>query len=111
MSLDLRTLRDYLSLGQTAVAVLAVWLGGGGTPLAIVAAVGLTVLAFLRPLPEQAGLGSQRAWTVLVAVARAHSPHSPEPSSSRFTAFPTHPTCHVLNVSRLGDHGCQASAV
>ena len=69
MSLDLRTMRDYLSLIQTAIAVLAAWLGGGGSPVAIVAAILLTVVAYVRPLPDEASVASQRAWTALVAVA------------------------------------------
>lgn len=72
-SLGLRQQRDALTLVQLSLAVLAVFLGNGGTPAAYGVAAALTAYAFWRPLPDEVSLGSQRAWTLLVFAALAAS--------------------------------------
>ncbi len=71
--LGLRQQRDVLTLVQLALAVLAVLLGNGGTPIAYVIAAALTAYAFWRPLPDEVPVASQRAWTLLVFAALAAS--------------------------------------
>lgn len=66
---SLRQLRDWLSLAQVGIAVLAVALGGGASTIALVVASVATALAFVRPLPSETSPGVQRAWTGLIFVA------------------------------------------
>jgi len=67
--IELPLLREILSLAQVGLAVMAVWLGTGGSWWAILGAVVLTVAAYLRPLPDEPGVAAQRMWTVLVFFA------------------------------------------
>jgi transglutaminase-like putative cysteine protease len=69
MKLSLRVLRDALSVVQIGLAVTAVGLGGGASIWALVGIVLLTIVAFVRPLPEQQPPATARLWTALVLVA------------------------------------------
>ncbi len=65
----LRRLRDRLSLGQIALAVIGVAQAGGLSLPSLVAFVALMAVAWWRPLPPTASLRAQRLWTALVFVA------------------------------------------
>jgi hypothetical protein len=65
----LELLRDVSSVAQIAIAVAAVALGSGASPWALVAAIALTVVAFVRPLPRETTASTQRLWTLLIVVA------------------------------------------
>lgn len=66
---ELPLLREILSVAQVGLAVLAVWIGTGGSWWAIVGAIVLTAVAYARPLPTEPSPAVARMWTVLVFFA------------------------------------------
>ncbi len=65
----LRRRRDYLSLAQMVLAVLAVALGGGVAPASLALFALLTIWAFRRPLPAEPTKSATRWWTLGIAAA------------------------------------------
>jgi len=66
-------LRDALSLLQAAIAVTAVSLAQSVSLWVVAVGVALTILAVVRPLPEQARKLTQRLWTSAIILALAAS--------------------------------------
>jgi transglutaminase-like putative cysteine protease len=62
-------LRDRMSLLQIAIATASVAIADGIAPLSLALAAALAAWAYIRPLPPQTTKSTERAWTVLVAVA------------------------------------------
>lgn len=65
----LRRRRDYLSLAQMAIAVVAVALGGGVAPGSLALFGLLTLWALWRPLPPETTRAATRWWTLGIAAA------------------------------------------
>lgn len=65
----LQRLRDRMSLAQVAVATAMVAFAGGIAPWSLALATLLCIWAFVRPLPATTSKASERAWTLLVALA------------------------------------------
>ncbi len=69
MRLSLHATRDVLSGVQIALAAATVWAAGGGSIWAWLLFLAFSALAYVRRLPEEVSVTTQRTWTFAIFIA------------------------------------------